>query len=115
MIIRNKRVFLSGPMSGYDYYNAPEFTRAHAICKEAGAFSVFNPAEEWLNGDETKSHEYYLRTCVHELTRELPMDYNPVYDVVVQLPGWENSEGAKTEAIVASACGIPCVALEDVE
>ena len=114
-MVKGKRVFLSGPMSGIDHYNAPEFTRAHAVCKEAEAFSVFNPAEEWLNGYETRSHEYYLRTCVHELTRERLEDYEPFYDVVVQLPGWENSEGAKTEAIVASACGIPCIALDDVE
>ena len=115
MQVRNKKVFLSGPMSGIDHYNAPEFTRAHAICKEAGASFIFNPAKEWLDGDDTKSHEYYLRTCVHELTKERFEDYDPFYDILVQLPEWKNSEGAKTETIVANACGIPCIALEDVE
>ena len=115
MKVRSKRVFLSGPMSGKAHYNAPEFMRAHAICKEAGALYIYDPALEWLIDDYDGSHEYYMRVCVHELTREYPNAYIKYYDVVVQLPGWEASEGAKTEAIVASACGIPCIALEDVE
>lgn len=115
MKIINKRVYLSGSMSGKAHYNAPEFVRAHAICKEAGAHLIYDPALEWLNDDYEDDHEYYMRVCVHELTREYPNTYTKYYNVVVQLPGWEDSEGAKTEAIVADACGIPRVALEDVE
>lgn len=36
-------------------------------------------------------------------------------DVLVSLPGWENSEGARLERLVAEACGIETCNLSEVE
>ena len=116
MKINGLKVFISGPMSGYEHYDVGEFAKAHAICKEAGAEAIYDPAYEYLRNNESSvSHELWLRRCISTLTMESRVSYKPFYDVLVQLPGWEDSEGAKTEAIVADACGIPRVALEDVE
>ena len=118
MKIRNKRVFLSGPMSGIDYYNAPEFARARAICKLAGAERIFDPSVSWTISDaaEPDTHEYYMKKCINELTsHNFFSAYDPSYDILVQLPGWEDSKGARIEAMVADVCGITRIALDDVE
>lgn len=41
---------------------------------------------------------------VHELTRR--GDDGPFYDLVLQLPGWEVSRGARFEQACAVVCGI---------
>ena len=41
-----------------------------------------------------------------------PGAYEPC-DVVVQLPGWDRSRGSVVEHMVAAACGIPVMTLEE--
>lgn len=114
MRIEGKDVFLSGPMSGIDHYNAAAFAEAHAICKEAGAHRAFNPAIEWLcESGEANDHAYYMRKCINELVITLGIE--PYYDVLVSLPGWQESEGARLERDVAVACGIAVCELSEVE
>lgn len=118
MNLAHKRVFLSGAMSSHPSYNVGLFAEAHLFCKRAGASYVYNPAVECMQADLSdlnKPHTYWMRKCLSELCREDPYDYKPYYDVLVSLPDWEHSEGARTERMVAEACGIKCVELEDVE
>lgn len=107
--VKGKKVFLSGPMSGLPHYNVAAFAEAHAVMVEHGAFNVYDPAIAYLQSCETHTHEYWMRECIRELTS----DY-PYYDVLVSLPGWQDSEGAKTERMVAMACGIKCVDLSEI-
>ena len=123
--LTGKTVFLSGPMSGIRHYNVDMFATAHAICKEAGARRIFDPALTWLTTrDDEREHEVYMRRCVNELTtskyRSDTHGYVPApdenrYDMLVQLWDWEQSDGAVLEAQVARACGIECVFIGDVE
>lgn len=115
-----KCVFISGPMSGIDHYNAAAFAEAHAILRECGAHKVFDPSWEWMRRDErTLGHDVYLRRCLYELARPLVNvlddtdDDRCHYDAVVQLEGWQESAGAMTEYLVARACGIRCVHVEE--
>lgn len=123
--IKGRSVFLSGPMSGLDYCNVDEFARAHAIVKEAGAYEVYNPAVEYLlseHGANDMPHSYWMRRCINELTSTMgPHDIfgdkyadNPKYSVLVLLPGWEDSDGVRTEREVALACGMMVCELGDV-
>lgn len=114
--VKGRRVFLSGPMTGIANYNVEAFATAHAIVKECGAVSVYNPAIEYLrNNFENMTHEQCMRECLRTLTKpSLIHDDEPFYDLMVQLPEWENSEGALTEFAVAQACGIECVELWEV-
>lgn len=112
------RVFLSGPMSGIDGNNVVAFLDAHRRLRDLGAAYVYDPAAEWVvelrNGGETGSHEYYMRKCIHELTRvgfDPDMD-GPFYDVLIQLDGWEASDGAIMERSVAVSCGIEVVEMK---
>jgi hypothetical protein len=115
--IEGKYVFLAGPMTGIEHYNVGAFAIAQAICKEHGAKRVYNPADRWLRETAAesalKTHEDYLATTICELTRR---DFGEaLYEVVVLLPGWADSAGAKTEYEVARACGIKCIDLCDIE
>lgn len=107
-------VFLSGPMTGYEDCNIAGFTKAHLLVRRLRAADVFDQAQEWLSKSEAeanaRSHEDYMLECLHELTRR-DEDGNAYYDAVIQLPGWEESEGARMEESVAKACGIPVIDL----
>jgi len=122
--LNGKRVFISGPMSGLKRYNVAAFAEAHADIREAGAGDVFNPAinylQEYGERAERKVHADYMADCLHELTERKYFgvtlsEYSPMkYDLLVSLPGWERSEGARFEREVAQACNIPVCDLEEV-
>lgn len=107
--LKDKSVFISGPMSGIPHYNAQAFAEAHAICREQGAACVFDPSWEWMNETgEEKPHEWYMRRCINALT-------NGTFDVLLQLDGWCQSEGCRLEYDVALACGIKVIELDELE
>ena len=109
--LSNRRVFLSGPMTGIRHYNAWAFCEAHAALKERGVKTIYNPAIRWLSTPQKRaeemSHGDWMRVCISELT-------NGWYDLLVQLPGWHDSEGAKTEFEVAMACGMEVCSITDI-
>lgn len=117
-LVEGKTCFLSGPMTGIEHYNVCEFARANAILKELGARRVYNPALMWLNersdisGERT--HEDYMLDCLHELTRR-DFTGKPTYQVMVQLQGWKESDGARCEHVTASCIGILCVEMTELE
>lgn len=107
--LKSRRVFISGPMSGIEHYNAQAFAEAHAICREQGSWSVFDPSWEWMRETgEENTHEYYMRRCINVLT-------NGTFDTMLQLDGWYQSEGCNVEFAVAQACGIEVVELDELE
>lgn len=123
-------VFISGPMSDDPHNHICEFLDAHRRLNQLGAARVYDPALKWAEQvgrglERDMSHEYYMRECIHELTRcgygpyegadfdtvEIP----PFYDLMVQLDGWQESNGAKLECIVAMACGIEVVEISGLD
>lgn len=119
-MLEGKRVYLSGPMTGKPHYNVDQFAIAEAICvKEHGAMVVYNPAAAWVNENlpsgKHLTHEDYMRTSIHELTRWGATRGASFYQYLVLLDGWAESEGAKLEYQVARACGIQVIDLCDIE
>lgn len=112
MRVKGKSVFLSGPMSGLEHFNVDEFAKAHDVLRKAGASTVYDPAIEYLRSEvgSTTSHAVWMRRCISELTGTVRR-----YDVLVSLPGWKRSRGARLERKVAKACGIEVCDLRDVE
>lgn len=127
--VTGKTVFLSGPMTGIPHNNLPEFIKAHKMLLDYGAKRIFNPAFEWIReierGEPEKSHEYYMRRCINELTGSgwysedigFGGEGEPParYDMLVRLDGWNNSDGAVMENIVADTCGIQVVDLSNIK
>lgn len=89
------KVFISGPMSGYEDYNRAAFMAAEKLLKEAG-FDVFNPA--WMDvGAEWTSKEL-LSIDICALSH---------CDAIYHLNGWKNSSGAKLEDDYSLKANIP--------
>ena len=89
-----KKVFISGPMRGYDNMNKEAFFEAEEILKMAG-FDVFNPA--WLNFGPGFSQADIMAIDTAALSR---------CDYIYQLDGWERSTGAVGEWQVAKWANI---------
>lgn len=89
-----KKVFISGPMSGYDNFNREAFMEAEKKLKDAG-YSVFNPA--WLDFDETWDTASIMAIDMAALSR---------CDAIYQLDGWRESMGAKAEYRTAEWLGL---------
>lgn len=91
-----KKLYLSGPMTGYPDFNYPSFDLAAATLRELG-YEVFNPAEQF-DRDQSRDWTEYMRVDIQAILS---------CDEVVVLDGWEGSLGARLEVAVAHAVGIP--------
>lgn len=91
---KGKRVYVSGPMTGYPDENMDAFNEAEDALRNMG-YSVCNPiaTSGWLG--DLKHHEY-LR---FDFQRVLEADF------LVALDGWEHSKGALAEILVATRIG----------
>lgn len=94
-------VQLVGPMTGRPEWNYPAFCEAAHRLREQG-LTVYNPAETF-GGDTSRPREEYMRASIAAMLHA---------DVVLTLPGWEQSAGSKTELRVALALGIRIQPLE---
>lgn len=93
-------VYLSGPMTGYPDENRPAFFAAEYLLRMVYGCAVLNPAR-WPDG---LSWVQYLRLDVAMLRGA---------SVVVLLPGWESSRGARIEIDLAAMSGIAVVELAE--
>ena len=104
--ITNKKIYLSGPMTGIEDYNRAAFDGAELDLLGAGADSVYAPAEH-IDEYAQLSHELCMALSLRELIAERPWGkIEPYYDMLVSLPGWQDSAGARLEREVATAIGM---------
>jgi hypothetical protein len=114
-----KKVYLAGPMTGYEFYNLAGFTAAATHWREAG-YDVTTPFEcnsvVWRRHygedfDPTKHTCDYGDPILGEMLLE---DITALCsaDVVAVLPGWEKSKGAKLEVLLAQSLGKEILAAE---
>ncbi len=103
------KVYLAGPMSGYDDFNFPAFFKEAEKLQKEG-HEVFNPAQkdidEWGTLENVKAKANY-RDCLRK-------DLNWILDhaeTIVVLPNWEKSKGVAAELALARALNLPVVYL----
>lgn len=89
-----KRVYIAGPMTGLPGLNFPAFHAEAARLRGLG-FDAVNPAE--INSDPTAGWAHCMRMDIAQLM---------TCDMIVLLPGWQHSRGAKLEYMLASTLGI---------
>jgi len=85
-----KRLYIAGPMTGLPDHNYPAFHDAAKRASAAG-WDVANPADNF-GGRTDLPRERYLRADVAMLAQ---------CDAVALLPGWEQSQGAQLEYLIA--------------
>lgn len=83
-------VYISGPMEGLPDFNYPAFNEEAASLRDKG-YKVINPAEN-DEGDMTLPRHHYMRQDIKHLLNA---------NIVVVLPGWSNSKGARLEVAIA--------------
>lgn len=86
--------YLAGPMRGLPDHNYPTFNIEARMLREWD-YTVFNPAESF-NGETDRDFSEYMT-----------VDYLGLIDSerVFFLPGWQKSEGARLEYLVAESLG----------
>lgn len=96
--IRDKRVYLSGPITNVKNYNGL-FIFANYLVRMCDARQVFDPASQI---PDSLGYEEAMKRCVRTLTD---------HDAIVMFPDWDVSQGSKIEHEVAKACGIDVIYL----
>jgi hypothetical protein len=90
------KVYIAGPMSGYEEFNFPAFNRAEELLRESYGYKyVINPAK--LHPTTDLPWIEFLKQDLRELI---------TCDAVFLLKGWEKSRGATLEAFVAYILGL---------
>jgi hypothetical protein len=89
------RLYIAGPMSGYDNKNLHWFNWAQDRLHLLG-YETLNPAS--VEGDGTATWQWYMREGLEMLLQA---------DGVAVLDDWECSAGARLEVQVAQALMIP--------
>ncbi len=92
-----KRIYVAGPMSGYEQHNFPLFNHYAARLRSLG-YDVVNPVD--INPDPGTPWEECMKKDIVQLL---------TCDSVAVLPGWECSRGASLEVSIAKALGMPVV------
>ena len=109
MIIENMKIYLSGPVTGFDDYRE-NFRKAEIIIKDIFRCDVFNPVEHirevFKNPDEI-GWTFIMKVLLEELL------YGG-YTHICMLPEWEKSNGAKIENIYALKNGIMSFTFEEI-
>ena len=115
--VKGRRVYLSGPMTGIKDWNRAAFDEAEKrlVCEPFDVMWIYNPADH-IDDMRSLSHEGAMYLSIHSLMSIDVVDskFVPYYDVLVSLPGWEKSAGARLEREVAEACGIEVCNLDEV-
>ena len=106
------KVYIAGPMQGYDQFNFPAFDKAAEYLRSLG-HEVFNPADKDRENYGQDFQQKFSKGSIAEaetggfsLRRALSIDCQWICDnaeAIFMLKGWERSGGARAEHALASA------------
>lgn len=101
------KLYIAGPMRGYDQFNFPAFDEAAARLRSFG-YEIVNPAEidRELGFDET-TNDLSKFEELGGMAAAMHRDFGAILDCdgIALLPGWEHSSGARAELFVAQVTG----------
>jgi hypothetical protein len=104
---KHAKLYVAGPMRGFDHFNFPEFDRVASHLRMYG-YEVVNPAEidRELGLDETLNDLDQFE-ALGGIEAAMHRDFGAILecDGVALLPGWRHSTGARAEVFVAQMTG----------
>lgn len=114
------RLYIIGPVTGIEDDNRPAFEDARTELRDAGYYvnipHDFVPAGTSWEAAMRRSIRFLVATregFVEQDGKLVRVKDAPCYDGVAMLEGWDSSQGAMVERIVAESCGIPCKTVEE--
>jgi len=116
-----RKAYLAGPMRTKPDFNFPAFDAGAKYLRSLG-FEVFSPAERdrEIGFDPTglSGSDLDLQIANFSVREALAVDLSWICreaDLVVLLPGWQDSAGVAAEMSAARAIGIPVVGLREIK
>lgn len=110
-----RSAYLAGPMRGYVEYNFPAFRTAADWLRKNG-WTIFSPAERDEDDptiDQSKDPAGWADHLGLDYFMQFDLAAVCAHDAVICLPGWEQSQGARLEAMVAVEVGHPVFEIEE--
>ena len=96
------RIFIAGPMRGYENYNFKKFDRIEELLKQLG-FDVVNPARI---SRKFKESEVNSDIAVYNKMVDMQQDAERTCNTILLLDCWQWSKGVKLEVKTASELGM---------
>jgi len=90
-------IYIAGPMTGHDNFNYDRFHEVEKTLRDKGFLHVENPARHF-DGRQDMTWNAYLQAAIEAVIRS---------DIIVALPGWNESTGARLEVAIGMAIGMP--------
>lgn len=100
-----RRIYVSGPMTGFKDHNYPAFKTETARLRALG-YEVVCPTE--INPSETASERTWAECLRRDLKEMLACD------TIALLPGWRHSRGVSVELRVAQDLGFTVCLAEEI-
>lgn len=104
------RIYISGPMRGYDLYNFPAFDAAEDWLREHGWTPISPAAMDRAFGVTEYTPADTLPPFSTMIGRDIAI--LPTCGAIALIPGWMQSTGAKIEAQVAEWCALDAYYLD---
>lgn len=103
-----KRIYLAGPMTGYEFYNFPLFDEAQKYIEQVHHWNVVSPADhdrkEGFDPEDTLCPE--LTDARRNGFKRRDLRLISGVDAICLLPGWDRSPGAVVEATIGTWLGL---------
>ena len=104
------RIFIAGPMRGYENYNFKKFDHTEELLRQLG-FDVVNPARI---SRKFKESEVNSDIAVYNKMVDMQQDAERTCNTILLLDGWQWSEGVKLEVRTASELGMQFLLESDI-
>ena len=109
-IFVSKRVFIAGPMRGYEKYNFPKFDKIEKILKDNGVECV-NPGRI---SRKFKEKDVNSDINVYNEMVELQQKAEKTCNAILLLDGWQWSKGVQLEVKTAAELGMQFLLESDI-